>query len=198
MSSAPAAPFAAPPAVPEIGIATLSDLRPIIVDGRATSPRQRIEQIVRLGVLADRLGLDSIGVGEHHGDDFAVSSPAVVLAAIAARTTAIRPTSGVSVLSVADPVRLHQDFVSLDLLGGGRAGLTVGRSAYAEPFALSGLDLADYADLFTEKLDLLLTVRDDERVTWAGRFRAPLHDAPVTPRALQDQLPVRPPATATG
>lgn len=191
-TAAPALPASTtpPPGTPEIGVATLSDLQPLTVDGRATSARARTEQIIELGVMAERLGLDSIGVGEHHSEDFAISSPAVVLAAIAARTRTIRLTSAVSVLSVADPVRLYQDFASLDLISGGRAELTVGRSAYAEPFALFGLDLADYAELFTERLDLLLKIRDSERVTWAGRFRAPLYDAPVVPRAVQEQMPI--------
>lgn len=173
-----------------IGISSLSDLQSPTHDGRSVSPRQRLDQIVSLAVLADELGLDIFGLGEHHSEEFVVSSPAVVLTAAAARTSRIRLTSSVSVLSVLDPVRLYQDFATLDLLSAGRAEITVGRSAFAEPFALFGEKLEDYDDLFTEKLDLLLRVNESPRTTWSGRFRPPLADAPVVPRALQSPLPV--------
>jgi alkanesulfonate monooxygenase SsuD/methylene tetrahydromethanopterin reductase-like flavin-dependent oxidoreductase (luciferase family) len=118
------------------------------------------------------LGLDVFGVGEHHSADFAVPSPAVVLAAIATRTSSIRLTSAVTVLSVLDPVRVYEDFATLDLLSGGRAELIVGRSAFAEPFALFGIDLDDYDAAFDEKLDLLLRLREQGRIArWQGRFR---------------------------
>jgi alkanesulfonate monooxygenase SsuD/methylene tetrahydromethanopterin reductase-like flavin-dependent oxidoreductase (luciferase family) len=141
-------------------------------------------------VLADRLGLDVFGLGEHHGLDFAVSSPAVVLSAIAARTSSIRLASAVTVLSVLDPVRVYQDFATLDLISHGRAEIIAGRSAFTEPFALLGVDLADYDAIFAEKLGLLLQLREQSEVTWSGRFRPPLAAAPISPRAQQASLPV--------
>lgn len=174
----------------EIGISTLTDIQPTTVDGRRVSVVDRMNQIIELGVRAETLGLDVIGVGEHHSADFVVSSPAVVLAAIAARTNTIRLTSAVTVLSVLDPVRVYQDYASLDLVSGGRAEITAGRSAYAEPFALFGLPLSEYGELFEEKLDLLLKLRSEESLTWQGRYRSPLTGEPVTPRAIQPELPV--------
>ena len=149
----------------DIGIATLTDVQPRTVDGRTRTVEQRIAQIVRLGVQADQLGLDHLGVGEHHAPDFAVASPAVVLAAVASRTSRLRLTSSVSTLGALDPVRLYQDFATVDLISGGRAEITVGRSAYPDPFALFGAPLQFYDDLFTEKLDLLLRLRSSPRVT---------------------------------
>lgn len=174
----------------DIGIASLADYEPGTVDGRRRTSLERYEQIVGLGKLADRLGLDSFGLGEHHNPHFVVSSPAVVLAAIAARTEHIRLTSSVTTLSALDPVRVYQDFATLDLLSRGRAEVTVGRSAYPEPFALFGADINQYEALFEEKLDLLLRIREQERVSWSGRFRSPLVDAAVVPRALRGPLPV--------
>jgi probable LLM family oxidoreductase len=130
------------------------------------------------------------GVGEHHRPDYVVSSPAVVLAAAAERTKRIRLTSAVTVLSSHDPVRVFQDFAILDLLSGGRAEIMAGRGSFIESFPLFGYDLEDYDELFAEKLDLLLKLRDSGRVTWSGRHRAPLHDLEVHPRPLQDRLPV--------
>ncbi|MEC3951995.1 LLM class flavin-dependent oxidoreductase [Nocardia sp. CDC153] len=174
----------------DIGIASLADLQPVTVDGSMRGAAERVEQIVSLGVLADRLGLDHFGLGEHHNEDFVVSSPAVVLAAIAARTSRIRLTSSVTTLGALDPVRVYQDFATLDLLSAGRAEITVGRSAYPEPFTLFGADMSRYDELFAEKLDLLLRIRSEPRVTWQGEFRPELADAVVTPRAVQDPLPV--------
>lgn len=130
------------------------------------------------------------GVGEHHRPDFAVSTPAVVLAAAAARTRRIRLTSAVSVLSSDDPVRVFQEFSTLDLLSNGRAEIMAGRGSFIESFPLFGCDLNDYDALFAEKLDLLLALRANERVTWQGKHRAALKDQPVFPRPLQDPLPV--------
>ncbi|MGI3784964.1 MAG: LLM class flavin-dependent oxidoreductase, partial [Janthinobacterium lividum] len=145
--------------------------------------------IVAYAELADTLGLDVFGLGEHHSADFVVSSPAVVLAAVAARTRSIRLTSAVTVLSVLDPVRVYQDYASLDLVSRGRAELIAGRSAFTEPFGLFGVDLADYDAIFTEKLELLLRLREEANVEdWSGEFRPPLHDADIVPRALD--LPV--------
>jgi probable LLM family oxidoreductase len=140
--------------------------------------------------LADSVGLDVFGVGEHHRPDYASSAPAVVLAGAATRTTRIRLTSAVTVLSSDDPVRVFQQFSTLDLLSGGRAEIMVGRGSFIESFPLFGHDLADYNELFAEKLDLLLQVRDAERVTWQGRHRAPLTGQGVYPRPVQDPLPV--------
>jgi probable LLM family oxidoreductase len=140
--------------------------------------------------LADQLGLDVFAVGEHHRPDFLVSSPAVVLGAIAARTERIRLASAVTVLSSDDPVRVFQQFAEVDLLSGGRAEIMAGRGSFVESFPLFGYDLDDYDELFAEKLDLLLKIRDSERVTWSGRLRASLNDAIVWPRPLQNPLPV--------
>jgi alkanesulfonate monooxygenase SsuD/methylene tetrahydromethanopterin reductase-like flavin-dependent oxidoreductase (luciferase family) len=174
----------------ELGVISLSDIQTDPATGRPFSYQQRVEEIVGYATLADRTGLDVFALGEHHTLDFAVSSPAVVLAAAAARTGRIRLTSGVTVLPVLDPVRVYQDFATLDLLSGGRAEITAGRSAFTEPFDIFGVDLADYDAVFGEKLDLLLRLREDDHVTWSGKFRPPLHHAPVTPRAVQQPLPV--------
>ena len=129
-------------------------------------------------------------IGEHHRPDFLISSPAVALAAIAARTERIRLSSAVTVLSSDDPVRVFQQFAELDLISGGRAEIMAGRGSFIESFPLFGYDLDDYDELYAEKLDLLLAIRDSERVTWSGRLRAPLDDAGVYPRPVQDPLPV--------
>jgi alkanesulfonate monooxygenase SsuD/methylene tetrahydromethanopterin reductase-like flavin-dependent oxidoreductase (luciferase family) len=168
----------------QLGIISLSDIQ------SGHTAEERVDDAIRWATLADRLGLDVFALGEHHSPEFAVASPAVVLAAAAARTERIRLTSGVTVLPVLDPVRVYQDFAELDLVSGGRAELTVGRSAFAEPFALFGERLEDYDALFAEKLALLLELRGRDRVTWAGRFRPALEDIPIAPRALQDPLPV--------
>ena len=174
----------------ELGIVSLSDIQTDPLTGQLFPAEQRLAEIIGYAQLADTLGLDVFGLGEHHGAEFAVSSPAVVLAAVAARTTTIRLTSAVTVLSALDPVRVYEDYATLDLISGGRAELIVGRSAFVEPFALFGHDTAEYDQLFAEKLDLLLHVRDNERVTWSGRYRPALSDAPVIPRAVQEPLPI--------
>ncbi len=173
-----------------IGVSTLSDLQPRTVDGRPISPQARMDQIVEIGVQADRLGLDVFGVGEHHSADFLVSSPVPVLSAVAARTERIRLTSAVTVLSVHDPVRVYQDFATLDLLSHGRAELAVGRSAYPDPFELFGVDIRHYDEAFTERLELLLRLCDGDRTPWSGRHRPPVVPAAVTPRAVRRPLPV--------
>src|ERR1700731_2248002 len=145
-----------------------------------------IEQIE----LADRVGLDVFGLGEHHRPDYAVSAPAVALAAAAARTKRIRLTSAVTVLSSDDPVRVYQQFATLDLLSGGRAEIMAGRGSFIESFPLFGYNLEDYDALFAEKLDLLLKVRESSHPVWRGEHRAPLQDAGVWPRPVQDPLPV--------
>src|SRR5258707_2673575 len=140
--------------------------------------------------LAEQVGLDVFGVGEHHRPDFAISAPAVVLGAAAARTKRIRLTSAVTVLSSDDPVRVFQDFATLDLLSRGRAEIMAGRGSFIESFPLFGYDLHDYEELFAEKLELLLELRADARVTWAGKHRAALDGIDVYPRPVQNPLPV--------
>ena len=168
----------------ELGLYTFADVGPEI------DPARRLRNLLEEAELADQLGLDVFGVGEHHRPDFAVSSPAVALAAVAARTEQIRLTSAVTVLSSDDPVRVFQDFATLDLISDGRAEVMAGRGSFIESFPLFGHDLNDYEDLFSEKLELLVELRDSERVTWSGHHRASLQDAGVYPRPLQDPLPV--------
>ena len=139
---------------------------------------------------ADRSGLDVFGIGEHHRKGFLDSAPALILAAAAARTKRIRLTSAVTVLSAADPVRVFQSFATLDLISGGRAEMVAGRGSFIEAFPLFGLSLEDYDELFIEKLDLLLKIRDNEFVTWSGKFRPPLNNQPVYPRPKQDLFPI--------
>jgi probable LLM family oxidoreductase len=173
----------------DVGVYSFAELR--ASDGVARiSPEARLRNLLEEIALADQVGLDVFGVGEHHRADFAVSAPAVVLAAAAARTTRIRLTSAVTVLSSDDPVRVFQAFSTLDLLSGGRAEIMAGRGSFIESFPLFGYDLGDYDALFAEKLQLLLKLRQDERITWAGRYRAPLKDISVYPRPLQRELPI--------
>ena len=167
----------------ELGLITFADVGSV-------SPEQRLKNLLEEAKLADELGLDVFGVGEHHRPDFAVSAPAVALAAIAAQTERIRLTSAVSVLSSDDPVRVFEEFATVDLISGGRAEIMAGRGSFTESFPLFGYDLDDYDELFAEKLDLLLELRSSERVTWQGRHRAPLHDQGVWPRPVQDPIPV--------
>jgi probable LLM family oxidoreductase len=174
----------------ELGIYTFAELTPDPSTGRTISPAERLRNLVEEMELADQVGLDVFGVGEHHRPDFAVSTPAVVLAAGAERTSRIRLTSAVSVISSDDPVRVFQDFATLDLLSGGRAEIMAGRGSFIESFPLFGYDLADYDELFEEKLRLLLALRDSEHVTWTGRHRPPIDGLGVYPRPLQDPLPV--------
>jgi alkanesulfonate monooxygenase SsuD/methylene tetrahydromethanopterin reductase-like flavin-dependent oxidoreductase (luciferase family) len=174
----------------ELGILTLGDLQRDPSTGRLHRPADRTADILGYATLADQLGLDVFAVGEHHSAGFFTSSPAVVLAAAAARTSAIRLTSATTLLGVADPVRVYEDFATVDLISRGRAEIIAGRSAFVEPFALFGYDTKDYDTLFAEKLGLLLDIRSREKVTWSGRFRPGLDGAFVGPRAVQDRLPV--------
>ncbi len=168
----------------ELGIATFADL------ATGVSPQERMRQLLEEARLADELGLDVFAVGEHHRPDFLISSPAVALAAVAAITERIRLSSAVTVLSSDDPVRVFQDFAHVDLISGGRAEIMAGRGSFIESFSLFGYDLDDYDDLFAEKLDLLLKLRQETHVTWSGRHRPPLENAGVWPRPVQDPLPV--------
>jgi probable LLM family oxidoreductase len=174
----------------EIGLYTFAELQEDPLDGHIISPEQRMRDLVEEAVLAEEVGLDVFGVGEHHREDLIVSSPAVVLAAIAAKTQRIRLTSAVSVLSSDDPVRVFQDFATLDLLSSGRAAIMAGRGSFTESFPLFGYDLDDYDALFDEKLRLLLRLREDEHVSWDGHFRPSLHGEGVYPRPVQEPLPV--------
>jgi probable LLM family oxidoreductase len=174
----------------ELGVYTFAELTPDPETGRTVSAERRLADLLEEIELADRVGLDVFGVGEHHRPDFSVSAPAIALAAGAARTERIRLTSAVSVISSDDPVRVFQDFATLDLLSGGRAEIMAGRGSFIESFPLFGFDLDDYDDLFAEKLQLLLALRDQEHVTWSGRHRPPLVDLGVYPRPLQDSLPI--------
>ena len=164
----------------ELGITTFAETIPDPT-GETVGHGERLRQVIEEAVVTEEVGLDVYGIGEHHRPDFASSAPAVVLAAVAGKTTTIRSSPAVIVLSSADPVRTYQDFATLDLLSSGRAELMVGRGSFIESFPLFGLDLADYEDLFAEKLDLLLKIMANERVTWSGKFRPALHDQPTIP-----------------
>ncbi|MFO7699587.1 MAG: LLM class flavin-dependent oxidoreductase [Acidimicrobiia bacterium] len=174
----------------ELGLTTFAETISPSGTGAVEHHGERLRQVVDEAVLAEEVGLDIYAIGEHHRPDFAASAPAVILAAIASRTSRIRLSPAVTVLSSDDPVRVYQQFATLDLLSEGRAELLVGRGSFIESFPLFGYSLDDYEELFAEKLDLLLAIRDSERVTWSGRFRAPLADQGVYPRSLQDPLPV--------
>jgi probable LLM family oxidoreductase len=157
---------------------------------RAVNPSERLQDLVKQIERADQVGLDVFGVGEHHRREFLDSAPAVILGAAAARTQRIRLTSAVTVLSAADPVRVFQEFATLDLLSQGRAEMVVGRGSSIEAFPLFGLRLEDYDSLFAEKLDLLLKIRDNEHVHWSGEYRPTLTGQGVYPRPLQNPLPI--------
>ncbi|GGG26873.1 LLM class flavin-dependent oxidoreductase [Paenibacillus abyssi] len=174
----------------EFGLYTFGELLPDPQTGKTISARQRLAEIIEAAKLADEAGLDVFGLGEHHRLDFAVSAPPVVMAAIAQVTKRIRLTTATTVLSTVDPVRLFEDFATLDLLSDGRAEITAGRGAFVESFPLFGYDLNDYEELFAEKIELLLQLAAEDRVTWNGRFRPPLQKAEIAPRPLQHPLPV--------
>ncbi len=168
----------------ELGVATFADL------ASGISPQRRMRDLMEEAELADQLGLDVFAVGEHHRPDFLVSSPAIVLAAVAVRTERIRLSSAVTVLSSDDPVRVFQDFAEVDLLSNGRAEIMAGRGSFIESFPLFGYDLDDYDELYSEKLDLLLRLREQAYVSWSGRHRPALEHAGVWPRPVQEPLPV--------
>lgn len=157
---------------------------------RVIGPVERFSHLLEEIETADRSGLYSFGIGEHHRSEYYDAAPAVILAAAAARTERIRMRSAVTVLSAADPVRVFQEYATVDLISGGRVELVVGRGSFIEAFPLFGLDFDDYADLFTEKLDLLLAIRDNPTVTWSGKHRPALTEQPVHPRPVQDPLPI--------
>lgn len=171
----------------EIGIDSFASA---MYGAKELSSVDAMQQLLERIELADQAGLDVFGIGEHHKKEFLDSATAVILAAAAAKTKRIRLTSAVTVLSAADPVRVYQSFATLDLISRGRAELVVGRGSSIEAYPLFGFNLNDYDALFKEKLELLLKIRDDEFITWSGRFRAPLDNQPVYPRPLQKKLPV--------
>ncbi|QFY12046.1 LLM class flavin-dependent oxidoreductase [Nonomuraea phyllanthi] len=174
----------------EIGFMTFVEITEDPRTGALPSAHQRARETIEQARLADQVGLDLFAVGEHHRTDFVGSAPPMVLAAAAEATERIRLTSSVTVLSSEDPVRVWEQFATLDQFSGGRAEIIAGRGSYTESFPLFGHDLADYADLFREKLDLLLEIRARNPITWKGRFRPALDNADIGPRALQDELPI--------
>jgi probable LLM family oxidoreductase len=174
----------------ELGISSFAELTPDPVTGKTISGHQRMMDLMEEIELADQLGLDVYALGEHHRPDFIVSSPAVVLAAAAVKTNHIRLSSAVTVLSSDDPVRVFQDFATVDLLSGGRAEIMAGRGSFIESFPLFGYDLKDYDDLFSEKLELLLKLNESEKISWKGKHRSPIQKLGVYPRPFQKKLPV--------
>lgn len=174
----------------EFGIYTLADLGRNPFTGEMPNAKQRLEEIIELSKMADDLGIDAFGVGEHHRLDYAVSAVPVVLSHIAAQTKKIRLTSTTTVLSTVDPVRLYEDFATLDLLSNGRAEIMAGRGAFIESFLLFGYDVNDYNELFEENLALFQQLNQQERVSWQGNFRAALRNAEIAPRAEQSQIPL--------
>ncbi len=174
----------------ELGLTSFAETHPDPMSGEAISHGERLRNVIAEVEKAEEVGLDVYGLGEHHRIDMAGSAPAITLAAAAARTERIRLSSAVIVLSSADPVRTYQDFATLDLISSGRAELMVGRGSFIESFPLFGYSLDDYDELFTEKLELLIQVRDHDRVTWSGQFRPPLDNQAVYPRSQQDPLPI--------
>jgi probable LLM family oxidoreductase len=174
----------------EFGLITFADMKRESLDDRGINGEQRLKDLLEEIKLADELGLDIFGVGEHHRPDYAVSSPAVVLGAAAAITKNIKLSSAVTVLSSDDPVRVFQNFATIDLLSGGRAEIMAGRGSFIESFPLFGYDLEDYDELFAEKLDLLLKINQTTRVTWQGKHRASINNLGVYPRPYQSNIPI--------
>jgi probable LLM family oxidoreductase len=174
----------------ELGISSFAELTPDTITGKTISGFQRIQDLMEEIELADQIGLDVFALGEHHRPDFVVSSPAIVLAAAAVKTKHIKLSSAVTVLSSDDPVRVYQDFATVDLLSGGRAEIMAGRGSFIESFPLFGYDLGDYDELFSEKLGLLLKINESEKLSWKGKHRAPIQDLGVYPRAYQNKMPI--------
>lgn len=174
----------------EFGLMTFADMAPETVQGKGINAHNRIQDLLEEIKLADELSIDVFGIGEHHRPDYAVSSPTTVLAAAAAVTKNIKLTSAVTVLSSEDPVRVYQQFATVDAISGGRAEIMAGRGSFIESFPLFGYDLNDYDELFEEKLDLLLKINESEMVSWRGNLRAPINNLGVYPRALNGKMPV--------
>ena len=174
----------------DIGIDSFAASPQNIENATAKDNARALGELLARIELADQVGLDIFGIGEHHRKEFLDSAPTMILAAAAARTKNIKLTSAVTVLSAADPVRVFQNFVTLDLISNGRAEMVAGRGSFTDAFPLFGLNLQDYDALFIEKLELLLNIRDNEIVNWSGKFRAPLHNQPIYPRPIQKPFPV--------
>ena len=174
----------------EIGVYTFGDITPDWQTGRAIPVAQRYREMLAAAKLADEAGLDVFGVGEHHRLDIAISTPQVMLAAIAAITSRVRLTSAVTILSTADPVVTFEEFATVDLISGGRAEVIAGRGVFLESFPLFGFNLDDYDALFDEKLELLMKLNASERITWEGRFRPPINDMAISPRPVQPAVPI--------
>ncbi len=174
----------------QLGVYTFADLVPDPKTKKIISPEQRMKNLIEEGIAADEAGLDIFGIGEHHREDFLISSPVVPLAAIAAKTKNIRLTSAVNVLSSDDPIRVFQDFAELDLISNGRAELMVGRGSFTESFPLFGYSLNDYDELFEEKLNMLLKIRDSEKLTWSGTYTPTINNRGVYPRPVQNPFPI--------
>jgi probable LLM family oxidoreductase len=174
----------------QLGVDSFAAARPDALTGDVVTSSQRLQNLVEEIELADQVGLDAFGVGEHHREEFLDSAPAVILAAAASRTKQIRLASAVTVISAADPVRVFQEFATLDLLSNGRAEIVAGRGSFIESFPLFGFELKDYDSLFAEKLELLLTLRDNTYVNWSGKHRPALTGQGVFPRPVQEKLPI--------
>lgn len=174
----------------EIGIDSFAAAGPEHSENKKESSMRSIRELLERMEMADQAGLQIFGIGEHHRKEFLDSAPVVILAAAAARTKKIRLTSAVTVLSAADPVRIFQEFATLDLVSEGRAEMVVGRGSFTESFPLFGLAFKDYDALFAEKLELLLKIRTDETVTWSGKFRPALNEQSIYPRPLQEEIPI--------
>jgi probable LLM family oxidoreductase len=174
----------------EIGIDSFAKKTQTNEGGTIADNALAMKELIDRIVHADKVGLDVFGIGEHHREEFLDSAAHNILSAAAARTENIKLTSAVAVISAMDPVRLFQNYATLDLISNGRAEIVAGRGSFTEAYPLFGLDFKDYDDLYAEKLDLLLKIRDEEKVTWSGRFRPPMVDQPVYPRPLQEKLPV--------
>jgi probable LLM family oxidoreductase len=174
----------------EIGISTFVERTPDPETRQTISPHQRMRDLIEEVELMDQVGLDVFAVGEHHRPDFVASSPAVILAAAAARTKKIKLSSAVTVLSSNDPVRVFQDFATVDLLSDGRAEIMAGRGSFIESFPLFGYDLDDYDELFAEKLDLLIKLNKSERISWQGKYRPAIDNLGVYPRPYQSEIPI--------
>lgn len=174
----------------ELGIYTFADMTPDPATGKTISAHERLHNLLEEIELAEQVGLDVFAVGEHHREEYAVSSPATVLAAAAARTNKIKLSSAVTVLSSDDPVRVFQQFATLDLLSEGRAEIMAGRGSFIESFPLFGYDLKDYDELFEEKLELLIKINESEKITWKGKHRPSINNLSVYPRPYQKKLPI--------
>ena len=174
----------------ELGIYSFAELTPDPTIGKTYTPAERMRHLIESIELADQVGLDVFGLGEHHRPDFISSAPLVILGAAAVRTKSIRLSTAVTVLSSDDPVRVFESFATLNPLSNGRAEIMAGRGSFIESFPLFGYELKAYGELFVEKLDLLLKLRESERITWAGKHRPALNNLGIHPRPVQEKIPL--------